>query len=171
MAETVLVTGGTGFIAGWCMVELLKRGYVVRTTVRSLSKEAIVRAAVACDGPPVDLWFFAADLSNDEGWDAAAAGCDYARSADHRGGVEDSGTGSYLLNCCRGVAWIIPQVLHPVPVGIVPCRHRLADARRAVAEADVAIALARIAEFRESTVFEGFDYRVAGRGATRSYIA
>ena len=40
MSGTVLVTGGTGFIAGWCIVELLQRGYVVRTTVRSLSKEA-----------------------------------------------------------------------------------------------------------------------------------
>ncbi len=50
MAETVLVTGGTGFIAGWCIVELLQRGYAVRTTVRSLSKESAVRAAVASGG-------------------------------------------------------------------------------------------------------------------------
>jgi nucleoside-diphosphate-sugar epimerase len=78
MAETVLVTGGSGFIAGWCIVELLARGYAVRTTVRSLSKEAAVRAAVAS---AVDashrLTFFAADLTKDEGWDAAVAGCDY----------------------------------------------------------------------------------------------
>jgi nucleoside-diphosphate-sugar epimerase len=47
MAETVLVTGGTGFIAGWCIVELLRRGYAVRTTVRDASKEARVRAAIA----------------------------------------------------------------------------------------------------------------------------
>ena len=25
--EVVLVTGGTGFVAGWCIVELLQRGY------------------------------------------------------------------------------------------------------------------------------------------------
>jgi dihydroflavonol-4-reductase len=76
--ETVLVTGGTGFIAGWCTVELLKRGYSVRTTVRSLAKEAAVRAAVA---PAVDagdrLTIVAADLIQDAGWDAAVAGCDY----------------------------------------------------------------------------------------------
>ena len=35
MTETVLVTGGTGFIARWCIVELLERGSVVKTTVRS----------------------------------------------------------------------------------------------------------------------------------------
>jgi hypothetical protein len=94
-----------------------------------------------------------------------------AWSTEHRGGVEDSGTGSYLLNCCRAVAWISPEGLHPVPVGIVPCGHRLADARRAIAETDVAIALARIAEFCESMVFEGFDYGGAWRFATRFCIA
>jgi uncharacterized protein YbjT (DUF2867 family) len=47
MTETVLVTGGTGYVAGWCIVELLRRGYAVRTTVRSVAKEAEVRAAVA----------------------------------------------------------------------------------------------------------------------------
>jgi len=78
MAETVLVTGGTGFIARWCMVELLKRGYVVRTTVRSLSKEQAVQAIVATATTLGDrLTCFAADLTADAGWDAAVAGCDY----------------------------------------------------------------------------------------------
>ena len=35
---TVLVTGGTGYVAGWCIVSLLERGYAVRTTVRSRTK-------------------------------------------------------------------------------------------------------------------------------------
>ena len=82
-----------------------------------------------------------------------------ARSAAHRGDVENCGTRCYLLNCCRALVRMIPEVLHPVPVSIVPCRHRLADASSAVAEADVAIAFARVAEFREPAVFEGFDYR------------
>ena len=47
MSETVLVTGGTGFVGGWCIVELLRRGYTVRTTLRSPAKEPAVRAAVA----------------------------------------------------------------------------------------------------------------------------
>ena len=33
--KTVLVTGGSGFLGGWCLVELLNRGYRVRTTVRN----------------------------------------------------------------------------------------------------------------------------------------
>ncbi len=49
MAQTVLVTGGTGFIAGWCIVRLLERGYAVRTTVRDPTKEQRVRAAVGAD--------------------------------------------------------------------------------------------------------------------------
>jgi nucleoside-diphosphate-sugar epimerase len=78
MTETVLVTGGTGFVAGWCIVGLLQRGYAVRTTVRTLSKQQAVRAAVTSAGVSDDhLSFFAADLTGDDGWDAAVAGCDY----------------------------------------------------------------------------------------------
>src|SRR2546423_9728642 len=33
-SATVLVTGGSGFVGGWCLVELLRRGYRVRATVR-----------------------------------------------------------------------------------------------------------------------------------------
>jgi dihydroflavonol-4-reductase len=75
---TVLVTGGTGFVGGWCIVELLKRGYTVRTTVRSLAREPAVRAAVAAITDPGDrLTFFVADLNSDEGWDTVVSGCDY----------------------------------------------------------------------------------------------
>lgn len=78
MAETVLVTGGSGFIGGWCIVQLLKRGYAVRTTVRSLAKEAAVRSAIATATHAGDrLSVIVADLTADDGWDAAVAGCDY----------------------------------------------------------------------------------------------
>ena len=45
MNELVLVTGGTGYVAGWCIARLLQRGYAVSTTVRSLSKADSVRTA------------------------------------------------------------------------------------------------------------------------------
>lgn len=78
MTETVLVTGGTGFIAGWCIVALLERGYVVRTTVRDFSKEHKVRAAVAAAGGSADrLAVCRADLTKDEGWNEAVFGCRY----------------------------------------------------------------------------------------------
>ena len=48
--RAVLVTGGTGFLGGWCVAELLRRGYTVRTTVRDLRREPKVRSAVATAG-------------------------------------------------------------------------------------------------------------------------
>lgn len=76
--KTVLVTGGTGFVAGWCIVQLLQQGYRVRTTVRSLDREPALRAAIATQVDAGDALSFAvADLTRDEGWDAAVAGCDH----------------------------------------------------------------------------------------------
>jgi nucleoside-diphosphate-sugar epimerase len=78
MTETALVTGGTGFIARWCIVELLQRGYRVRATVRDASREAAVRDAISRVVDPADrLTCVAADLTCDDGWDDAVAGCDY----------------------------------------------------------------------------------------------
>ncbi len=78
MAESVLVTGGTGYVAGWCIAELLRRGYAVRTTVRGHSKEEAVRTATATVVDPADrLSFVVADLTSDDGWDEAMAGIDY----------------------------------------------------------------------------------------------
>jgi dihydroflavonol-4-reductase len=78
MADTVLVTGGSGFLAGWCMVELLGQGYEVRTTVRDLGREAEVREAVSAGGQAGEkLAVLAADLTSDSGWAEAASGCDY----------------------------------------------------------------------------------------------
>ncbi len=78
MAETVLVTGGSGFLANWCLVALLEQGYEVRTTVRDLAREGEVREAVAAAGQASDgLTVLSADLTGDDGWDEAVAGCDY----------------------------------------------------------------------------------------------
>lgn len=78
MSDTVLVTGGTGFVGSWCTAELLQRGYAVRTTVRSLAREPALRAALSAKGLPTEaLTVVQADLLADDGWDAAMAGCDY----------------------------------------------------------------------------------------------
>lgn len=77
--ELVLVTGGSGFIATHCIVQLLAAGYRVRATVRSLKREPEARATLESTGADAGdrLAFVAADLTADAGWDAAAAGCDY----------------------------------------------------------------------------------------------
>jgi len=76
--ETVLVTGGSGFVGGWAIARLLLEGYRVRTTIRSLAREAEVRATIGKEVDPLDrLSFYAADLLKDDGWDEAAEGVDY----------------------------------------------------------------------------------------------
>lgn len=78
MVETVLVTGGTGYVASWQIVELLRRGYAVRATVRDVAKAASVHAAVATVvDPGGGLAFVEADLMADTGWPEAVRGCDY----------------------------------------------------------------------------------------------
>lgn len=76
---TVLVTGGSGFIASHCILQLLAAGHAVRTTVRSTKREADVRAMLKTGGaePGDRLSFAVADLQQDAGWADAVAGCEY----------------------------------------------------------------------------------------------
>ncbi|WP_440466465.1 SDR family oxidoreductase [Pseudomonas sp. YH-1] len=77
--ELVLVTGGTGFIAQHCILALLREGYPVRTTVRSLARETEVREQLREGGVDAGqrLSFVVADLSDDRCWVEAVAGCRY----------------------------------------------------------------------------------------------
>lgn len=77
--KRVLVTGGSGFIAGHCILQLLAQGYAVRTTVRSLAKEASARKTLEDAGMihGEHLSFAAADLLEDTGWADAVAGMDF----------------------------------------------------------------------------------------------
>lgn len=94
MPTRVLVTGGSGFIAGHCVLRLLDAGFEVRTTVRSLDREATARAVLEEAGMVhgEDLTFVAADLLEDEGWSDAVAGVDtvlHVASPVRPGHVED----------------------------------------------------------------------------------
>ncbi len=72
---TYLVTGGTGFLAGWIVKKLLDDGRSVRTTVRSEAKADVVRRMFASEGTDAArLEFAVADLSSPDGWDEAMKG-------------------------------------------------------------------------------------------------
>ncbi|GAA4566471.1 NAD-dependent epimerase/dehydratase family protein [Planotetraspora kaengkrachanensis] len=127
MAETVLVTGGTGFVAGRCIVELLRRGYAVRTTLRTRAREDEVRDALSTAADPEGrLSFAVADLTSDTGWAEAVAGCEYVlHVASPLGGVatrdprasgssrpaSSSGRPRSPKNCVRG--WERPPARCP----------------------------------------------------------
>jgi dihydroflavonol-4-reductase len=75
MAGTVLVSGGSGYIAGFLIRQLVAEGWMVHTTIRDLAREGGVRKLLAVDD--ARLKFFAADLLSDEGWADAMAGCSH----------------------------------------------------------------------------------------------
>ena len=77
-AGLVLVTGGSGYVAVFCIAQLLQEGWRVRTTMRSLAKAEQVRASVSKIGAePTAIEFVKADLNSDKGWDQAVGGADY----------------------------------------------------------------------------------------------
>lgn len=77
----VLVTGATGFIAGYCIQELLTHGYAVRGTVRNLATAdgngatAHLHALAQRTGGLLEL--VEARLDADAGWAEAVDGCTY----------------------------------------------------------------------------------------------
>ncbi|MDY7099353.1 MAG: NAD-dependent epimerase/dehydratase family protein [Pseudomonadota bacterium] len=75
MAQTVLVTGGTGYIGGELIDQLLAAGKTVHTTVRNVAKsEPRLRSRWPDAGERLKV--FQADLMSDDGWAQANAGCD-----------------------------------------------------------------------------------------------
>ncbi len=77
-STNVLVTGGTGFLAGWTIRKLLEKGYSVRTIVRSMKKsEKVVNMLQYENVDTSALSFAVADLTKADGWAEVMKGIDY----------------------------------------------------------------------------------------------
>lgn len=78
-SETVLVTGGTGFVGVHCVLQLLQRGYTVKTTLRSMTRKNEVLDMLKTAGITSfdHLTFIETDLTKDDNWDEAVKDCKY----------------------------------------------------------------------------------------------
>ncbi|AUD06077.1 SDR family oxidoreductase [Spirosoma pollinicola] len=78
-STTVLVTGGTGALGVHCILQLLDKGYRVKTTIRSINKKNVVIEMLKTGGitSADNLTFIEADLTKDTNWDQAMNGCQY----------------------------------------------------------------------------------------------
>jgi nucleoside-diphosphate-sugar epimerase len=78
-SEQVLVTGGTGAVGIHCILQLLQKGYSVKTTLRSISRKNEVIDMLKTGGISsfANLAFIETDLTKDDNWDKAMKGCRY----------------------------------------------------------------------------------------------
>ncbi|RZJ06218.1 MAG: NAD-dependent epimerase/dehydratase family protein [Rubrivivax sp.] len=72
-----VITGGSGYIAGVLIRQLLAAGWQVNTTLRDLSREPALRLMLGAEHGDAKqrLRCFQANLTADAGWAEAAAGC------------------------------------------------------------------------------------------------
>lgn len=78
MSDKVLITGISGWIAQHCAVELIKKGYFVKGSIRHKDREAEVRTVLEPFlASPDQLSFCYLDLLDDSGWDEAMQDCKY----------------------------------------------------------------------------------------------
>lgn len=77
--STVLVTGGTGFLASHAILQLLAAEHTVRTTVRDASRLEALHSMLRAGGAThvEEVRGHVADLTRAEDWPAAVAGCDH----------------------------------------------------------------------------------------------
>ena len=81
-STTVLVTGGSGFLGTYCILQLLQKGYQVKTTLRSPAKKNEVIDALKIGGITSfdHLSFIETSLTEDKNWAEAMKGCTYVLS-------------------------------------------------------------------------------------------
>ena len=74
----VFVSGGTGYIALHCIARLIKKGFVVKTSLRNMERQSEVINSISKVVDCTDkIEFCKLDLLKDDGWSDAISGCDY----------------------------------------------------------------------------------------------
>lgn len=103
MSDTVVVTGVSGFLASHVAVQLLEAGYRVRGTVRDPGKSDTTRKAILAAIPDAEdrLDLVGADLTSDEGWDAAVSGARYVMHTASPFPIETPKTDAELVEPAR----------------------------------------------------------------------
>lgn len=77
LPQTVMVTGASGYIAGWIIKYLLEAGHTVHGTVRNPDKASSVEHLhKLAENAPGTLKLFKADLLDVDSFDAPMEGCD-----------------------------------------------------------------------------------------------
>lgn len=75
--KTVMVTGATGYVAGWIVKRLLEEGLTVQAPVRDPENpEKLKYLNAIADAAPGTITYFKADLLKDGSYEAAMQGCE-----------------------------------------------------------------------------------------------
>jgi len=76
--KLVLVSGASGYLAGYVIKDLLESGYRVRGTVRKLADKSKYEHLLSLPGAsPETLEFCEAELTTPQGWEEACKGCEF----------------------------------------------------------------------------------------------
>ena len=98
----VLVTGGTGFIASYCLAALTAAGHEVAATVRRRARVQDLRETAAASGAFGEaVETFEADLLEDAGWADAVRGCDFVLHVASPFGGPDAENEDALISAAR----------------------------------------------------------------------
>jgi dihydroflavonol-4-reductase len=75
-SKPVLVTGATGYVAGWLVKDLLEAGVTVHAAVRDPDRtDKVSHLSAVADQSPGEIKYFKADLLDEGSYDEAMQGC------------------------------------------------------------------------------------------------
>lgn len=76
MENTVMITGGTGYLGSWVVKVLLEKGYTVRLAMRNKDDQSKVQHLIdLAEQTPGELGFWETDLLQEGSFDTMAKGC------------------------------------------------------------------------------------------------